>query len=744
MSTHIFEEEFAGPADYARLYRNLSLQVIPSKLPSEDKAWKRPVLAWREYEEKLTSDETFAKWYGAGGQYSSRSNLGLITGTASDNVLVVDVDLQRPNGAQEWLMQQQEACSDGIAFRTPTQRTGGGGIQMLFRGRNGWQAPTCKTGIGVDIRGQGGFAVLPPSIHETGQRYEWLPNLAPWQVRIMDLPFALEIEIERLAAVESKSSGSYSTGGGIQTASPAQALTPFGQIVDGREDYMTRLVWARMLDIYRDCPVIPSTAEISTHIEECFQNYERKVKSRINDPSQSNASLLEQEGRGISLMISKFQHAMHQWDNKIAQEASKPHPHRQMGGGTPAVTGSSTRFDRATGEILEDEFASIGAAFTLNQHADVYETLDIKQIRALPDPIAIVEGLIYDQALGIIVGPPGCGKTFIAQSLALAIANKHKQWFDRAIHKSGPVLYISSEGVGGAKARIKAWEIATTTDASEAPFHLLRQTLNFMSEEDVAKLIRTVHSFKAKVGADPVAIVVDTLSRVLAGAEENDASSMTLAIRACDMVREAFECCVILVHHTNKTGSMRGSSVFEGAADFILQVEREKGQETGQMQAIKIKDAEDGWTQSFMLAKIPLGDLKGSQSLYACPSTTPVRQDSEWPDRTICQSILSAVEAAWAAKEPWSPYPQAKAVGRHAASNIAHRWGLEDAQAARMVELWLANKILSYDMCDPKSKLKGLRVTDQAELAEKAEKRRRSNPETGGRRSGGEADDEFD
>jgi hypothetical protein len=121
-----------------------------------------------------------------------------------------------------------------------------------------------------------------------------------------------------------------------------------------------------------------------------------------------------------------------------------------------------------------------------------------------------------------------------------------------------------------------------------------------------------------------------------------------------------------------------------------------------------------------------------------------VRQDSEWPDRTICQSILSAVEAAWAAKEPWSPYPQAKAVGRHAASNIAHRWGLEDVQAARMVELWLANKILSYDMCDAKQKLKGLRVNDQSELAEKAEKRRRSNPEMGERRSGGEADDEFD
>ena len=52
-----------------------------------------------------------------------------------------------------------------------TQRTGGGGFQYLFRAPPDWSPPTCKTSIGIDVRGEGGFAMLPPSIHETGEHY---------------------------------------------------------------------------------------------------------------------------------------------------------------------------------------------------------------------------------------------------------------------------------------------------------------------------------------------------------------------------------------------------------------------------------------------------------------------------------------------------------------------------------------------------------------------------------------------
>ena len=58
-----FDPEFASPADYARLYRALGLQVVPSMLESEKKkpedTIKRPIINWRQFTKELISDEQF-------------------------------------------------------------------------------------------------------------------------------------------------------------------------------------------------------------------------------------------------------------------------------------------------------------------------------------------------------------------------------------------------------------------------------------------------------------------------------------------------------------------------------------------------------------------------------------------------------------------------------------------------------------------------------------------------------------
>jgi hypothetical protein len=35
----------------------------------------------------------------------------------------------------------------------------------------------CSSGNGLDIRGNGGFVVAPPSIHSTGHVYQWCTNV---------------------------------------------------------------------------------------------------------------------------------------------------------------------------------------------------------------------------------------------------------------------------------------------------------------------------------------------------------------------------------------------------------------------------------------------------------------------------------------------------------------------------------------------------------------------------------------
>ena len=58
--------------------------------------------------------------------------------------------------------------------RTIVAHTGGGGWHLLFKWANGVGNSAGKIGDGIDVRGHGGYLVLPPSQHVTGLRYQWV------------------------------------------------------------------------------------------------------------------------------------------------------------------------------------------------------------------------------------------------------------------------------------------------------------------------------------------------------------------------------------------------------------------------------------------------------------------------------------------------------------------------------------------------------------------------------------------
>ena len=73
--------------------------------------------------------------------------------------------------------------------RTPAQRTGSGGEHRLFR-MNGVDVRNSagKLGPGIDVRGNGGYIVLPPSVHPCGGIYKWLDDAHPADVEPADAP----------------------------------------------------------------------------------------------------------------------------------------------------------------------------------------------------------------------------------------------------------------------------------------------------------------------------------------------------------------------------------------------------------------------------------------------------------------------------------------------------------------------------------------------------------------------------
>jgi putative DNA primase/helicase len=105
------------------------------------------------------------------------ANIGIATG-AKSGLVVVDVD--GPKG---------EAALKGLGLElSPTLAVlTGRGRHLWFAGPNG--APTKTLAPGLDVRGDGAYVVVPPSLHFTGRHYEYsgLDPVAPIPLQLLEL-----------------------------------------------------------------------------------------------------------------------------------------------------------------------------------------------------------------------------------------------------------------------------------------------------------------------------------------------------------------------------------------------------------------------------------------------------------------------------------------------------------------------------------------------------------------------------
>ena len=684
-----FDPDWSAPGDYARLYRTLGIQAVPALTPDQDpEQWKRPAIAWKAHTKKLASPQDLDDWFAQGYQ----GNVGMLTGAASGGLFILDLDISRHIEAEAWW---EALTTANGKLDTPTQITGGGGLQLLLRAPEGWTAPTGKTAIGVDVRGEGGFAMLPPSVHESGYHYQWMPDYEPWAMEAVVAPAWLTEAIDALLGAHRASGESGAT---THTPTPGYQRSIAGDLMDGREGYMTQMVWARVVDAYRESPILP--ADLKERMRDAFKNYESHTKSRIDEPGTPNHILLEREGRGITAFRQRWEHALTKWDSEVAQAAAKPSPSAPKGRDA-LTTPEGVRVDPDTGEVL--------TGFE-EQQVVLYRALNPAEIYALPDPEWLIEGLIIERGMGFIYGKPGAGKSFVALDMSLRIATKKAEWFGRPIAKTGGVVYVSSEGVADMKFRMKAWGVANDLDLVDHPFHLIPDAVNFMDAKDLEKLWATLDSVVAR-SQGLVLIVVDTVSRVLPGADENLQKDMTMFIGAVDGIRERYGVATIGVHHTSREGNLRGSTVFDGAGDFLLSVEKAEDSPTGVLHATKIKAAVDGWRVPYEMRATPTGDLKGTQSLvvYRVEAQEPTPIQNGWPERRVITAVLQEIERQWEAGTPWSTAPQTRQEGRFALANMV-RFGMDRATAEAVMESWFRDAVVTIETADGHRKIKGLKV----------------------------------
>lgn len=167
--------------------------VFPVRRPNEnrectcnrdkcDDAGKHPhIVGWQE---KATTDpkkirEWWSKWPDA--------NIGILTGPES-GLVVLDVDV--PEGVDSLKTLEKEY---GALPETVVSITGSGGYHYLFKHPGFYiKNSVGKEGEGIapglDIRADGGFIVVAPSLHKNGNTYEWELGGHPTETEVSELP----------------------------------------------------------------------------------------------------------------------------------------------------------------------------------------------------------------------------------------------------------------------------------------------------------------------------------------------------------------------------------------------------------------------------------------------------------------------------------------------------------------------------------------------------------------------------
>ncbi len=159
--------------NFALNYLKHGFSVIPLRPRG-----KEPLIPWTEFQKRRASEAEVKSWF----VRWPEANIGIVSGKIS-GIAVIDLD-----GTEGF-----NSCSALGLVSTCISITG--------RGKHLWyKLPSVQDIVtnavrikpGIDIRGEGGFVVAPPSIHESGRRYRWLRN---FPATIVDLPnFPLKID----------------------------------------------------------------------------------------------------------------------------------------------------------------------------------------------------------------------------------------------------------------------------------------------------------------------------------------------------------------------------------------------------------------------------------------------------------------------------------------------------------------------------------------------------------------------
>jgi hypothetical protein len=502
----------------------------------------------------------------------------LNTGILCDGLRAVDFDIDNPT-----LLHACRAVFLDLGGEAPMRwRHNSPRCLLVYRAAEGEPGKITLAGrLGkIEVLGRGQQFVAH-GVHDTGADLEWMPE-APWQVLLSSLPALTEDQVHaalaRCAPIigatvgPRRANGADHTYGGERPQPGRPQCDPFELAADLRDipnDGPPN--WDMWSDVALGIWAATGGLDIGWVLLDAWSR------------RHGNYDPVETRNKWDHIFRSPPDHTGYLKFKRMAREARE-------------------RANRpAPGE---------GLSFTT--FADARAAADIEDF---------VEDLLIMGAMSVLYGPPNCGKSFFVLDLAVHVTAA-PEWRGKAVDR-GAVIYIPLEGgAAGINNRIVAIKQREGWDGYDLPLAVIGCSVDLRhADAHVQPLIDTVATVAARfVAAEcPVRwIIVDTLSRALAGGAENTSEDMGALVMNCDAIRRATGCHLTLVHHSGKdeTKGARGHTVLLGATDTEIEVFDQDGTRT--VTVTKQRDLPLVGAFAFRLRQVEIGTNRRGKPITSC------------------------------------------------------------------------------------------------------------------------------
>lgn len=255
-------------------------------------------------------------------------------------------------------------------------------------------------------------------------------------------------------------------------------------------------------------------------------------------------------------------------------------------------------------------------------HPYANELMSFAAVMEQPPPEWLITDVLPAAGVTVLYGPSGSYKSFVALDLAAHFV-LGRDWCGKATalpwgdlggepRRRNRALYVAAEG--NYADRNTAWYLHHGKPDFGHDFSFLQRPVNLLDPVAVDELLDYAYDRDCEL------IVIDTLARATAGADENTSKDMGQALDACSRVARETDAAVLLVHHTGKDPSRgeRGSSAIRGALDASLEVTK-----TGDLRAVlktrKQRDADDNAVMPLRMQKVSWEGYRPGSSLVVVP-----------------------------------------------------------------------------------------------------------------------------